>query len=184
MNADKPLSLIALSPAEFDTLARVARQIWMEHYSKIIGVEQIEYMLAGRYTPQSLSRYVGSEVRWCELLKLGDETIGYCSHALTEVPGELKLEQLYVLPAHHGKGYGGFMLRHIETRAAALGCDRLMLTVNKRNTDSIAVYRHAGFTVREEAVFDIGNGYVMDDYVMEKRIHCPAPSTGAGLGRQ
>jgi ribosomal protein S18 acetylase RimI-like enzyme len=61
-------------------------------------------------------------------------------------------------------------LRHVEDRARALGCRTLMLTVNKLNTDSVAVYRKAGFTVREEAVFDIGNGYVMDDYVMEKRL--------------
>ena len=44
------------------------------------------------------------------------------------------------------------------------------LTVNKGNTDSIAVYLKSGFVVREEAVFDIGSGYVMDDYVMEKRL--------------
>lgn len=162
--------LTHLTPADFEVLAHIARRIWLEHYTKIISIEQIEYMLAGRYTAESLSRYMNSSERWCNLLKLGDETIGYCSHSLTANPEEIKLEQLYVLPAHHGKGYGGFMLRHIEAHARTLGRPLIMLTVNKHNTGSIAVYRHSGFTVREEAVFDIGNGYVMDDFVMEKRL--------------
>jgi ribosomal protein S18 acetylase RimI-like enzyme len=162
--------LVPLNPAEFETLARIARQIWLEHYTKIISIEQIEYMLAGRYTAESLLRYVNSSERWCSLLKLGDETIGYCSHSITDNPEETKLEQLYVLPARHGKGYGSFMLRHIQSHARTLGRPLIMLTVNKQNTGSIAVYKHSGFTVREEAVFDIGNGYVMDDYVMEKRL--------------
>lgn len=53
-------------------------------------------------------------------------------------------------------------------RAAARDrdCTELLLTVNKGNGTSIAIYRKAGFTVRDEAVFDIGNGFVMDDLVM------------------
>ncbi len=162
--------LVPLAPDGFETLAHVARQIWREYYTTFISVEQIEYMLAGRYTAESLSRYVNSAERWCDLLMRGDETIGYCSHSLTENPEELKLEQLYVLPEHHGKGYGSFMLKHIEARAAALGRPLIMLTVNRNNTRSMQVYLHAGFAVREEKVFDIGNGFVMDDYVMEKRL--------------
>lgn len=162
--------LVPLQPAGFAALERVARQIWNEHYSKIISQAQIDYMLAGRYTAENLSRYVDSTERWSHLLQLEGETVGYCSYSFTDTPGELKLEQLYVLPAHHGKGLGGFMLRFVEARARDLGRPLIMLTVNKQNTGSIAVYRHSGFTVREEAVFDIGNGYVMDDYVMEKRL--------------
>lgn len=162
--------LVPLTPAGFPTLERIARQIWNEHYIKIISQAQIDYMLAGRFTAENLSRYVDSDERWSHLLQVGNETVGYCGYSNSDTPGELKLEQLYVLPTHHGKGLGGFMLRFVEARARELGRPLLMLTVNKHNTGSIAVYRHAGFGVREEKVFDIGNGYVMDDYVMEKRL--------------
>jgi ribosomal protein S18 acetylase RimI-like enzyme len=83
-------------------------------------------------------------------------------------PGEMKLEQLYLLPELRGQGLGRLMLRHVEEQARARGCRSLMLQTNKRNDIAIAFYRKAGFTVCEEAVFDIGNGFVMDDYVMEK----------------
>jgi ribosomal protein S18 acetylase RimI-like enzyme len=62
------------------------------------------------------------------------------------------------------------MLRHVEERARERGCRSLVLQVNKRNDIAVAFYRKAGFSVREEAVFDIGGGFVMDDYVMEKAL--------------
>ena len=40
--------------------------------------------------------------------------------------------------------------------------------MNKHNAAAIAAYRNCGFVTREEVVVDIGNGFVMDDYVMAK----------------
>ncbi len=159
-----------LTPADFALIASLGERIWRAHYVHIISLAQVDYMLAGRYTPEKLQAYVDSDRRWMKVLRQGDEPLGYCSYALTETPCEMKLEQLYLLPEHHGRGLGGFMMAHVEAAARARGCTTLMLTVNKRNEGSIAVYRKRGFTVREEAVFDIGNGYVMDDYVMAKAL--------------
>ena len=44
--------------------------------------------------------------------------------------------------------------------------------VNKNNKDAIEKYIHLGFKQIDFVVPDIGNGYVMDDYVMEKIINC------------
>ncbi|HXC17772.1 MAG TPA: GNAT family N-acetyltransferase [Holophagaceae bacterium] len=162
--------LVLLTEADFEPLARLAEAIWRAHYGPLIGLAQVEYMLKGRYTPEKLRAYLDASDRWLRLLKLDGETIGYCSYALTTTPGEMKLEQLYLLEAFKGRGLGGLMMRHVEAEARAHGCGTLMLTVNKGNTDSIAVYKKSGFTIREEAVFDIGNGFVMDDYVMEKQL--------------
>jgi ribosomal protein S18 acetylase RimI-like enzyme len=38
--------------------------------------------------------------------------------------------------------------------------------VNKANTAQY-FYKKLGFVVQKEAVFEIGNGFVMDDYIME-----------------
>ena len=50
------------------------------------------------------------------------------------------------------------------------GKKAIWLTVNKYNDHTIDVYRHRGFQTVRSQVSDIGNGYVMDDYVMEKEI--------------
>lgn len=160
--------LSPLTPADFGTVAALADTIWRTHYSAMITMAQIEFMLAGRYTPERLRRYIDADDRWLELLTVDGVPVGYCSYALTDTPQEMKLQELYLLPDYRGRGLGSFMLQHVETQARTRGCTALMLTVNKGNTDAIAIYRHAGFNVREEAVFDIGNGFVMDDYVMVK----------------
>jgi diamine N-acetyltransferase len=171
--------LDAITTADFETLARLGEAIWRSHYTRIIGSEQVGYMLAERYIPEKLRPYLDANDRWLMLLRIdrpdGSRAIGYCSYALTDdagemKPSEMKLEQLYLLPELHGQGLGRLMLRHVEEQARVRGRSTLILQTNKQNADAIAFYRKAGFTVREEAVFDIGNGFVMDDYVMEKML--------------
>ena len=41
---------------------------------------------------------------------------------------------------------------------------------NKNNTKTLDIYKHLGFEIVREEVTDIGEGYVMDDYVLEYRI--------------
>jgi ribosomal protein S18 acetylase RimI-like enzyme len=66
------------------------------------------------------------------------------------------------------------MLGHVERRALDRGSRTLILQVNKRNEKAIKLYRRSGFAIREEVVVDIGGGFVMDDYVMAKRLrHAP-----------
>jgi len=162
--------LDAITEADFEIVARLGETIWRSHYANIVSMEQIKYMLAGRYTPDKLRQYINADDRWLDILKLANNPIGYCSYARTSMLGEMKLEQLYLLQEHRGKGLGGFMLRHVEAQTRRHSLRSLVLQVNKRNVDSIAFYRKAGFLVREEAVFDIGNGFVMDDYVMVKML--------------
>ncbi|MCD5362278.1 GNAT family N-acetyltransferase [Chromobacterium aquaticum] len=159
-----------LTPADFPVLAELAGEIWHQHFISMISREQIEYMLAGRYVPEKLSAYLDAPDRWFGLLKLDGRAVGYCSYALTATPGEMKLEQLYLLAETRGRGLGAYMLDAAEDAARRHGCHALVLTVNKHNAGAIAVYKQRGFTVREQAVFDIGNGFVMDDYVMAKRL--------------
>ena len=162
--------LAPLAPADFDAVAALARRIWLEHYISIISKEQIEYMLGGRFTAANLARYVDARDRWFDVLRHDGAIVGYCSHALLPDPREVKLEQLYLLPELHGLGLGKRMMVHIESHARELGRDTLVLQVNKQNTKAASVYLRAGFEVREEAVVDIGQGYVMDDFIMQKRL--------------
>jgi ribosomal protein S18 acetylase RimI-like enzyme len=167
--------LDAITAADFATLSQLGETIWYAHYSSIISAAQIGYMLADRYTAQKLRQYLDADDRWLLLLRIDSRAVGYCSYALTDDSGEMKpsamkLEQLYLLPELHHRGLGTLMLRHVEEQARVCKLGTLVLQVNKRNTVAIAFYRKAGFSVRTEAVFDIGGGFVMDDYVMEKAL--------------
>ena len=106
--------LEAMTAGDFETVARLAEVIWRSYCTKIISSAQIDYMLAGRYTPEKLRLYLNADDRWLMLLRIDDRAVGYCSYALANNPGamkppeikprEMKLEQLYLLPEMHGQG--------------------------------------------------------------------------------
>ncbi len=168
---------LALAPAgepDFGVLRELADAIWWQHYAGIISAAQIEFMLAGRFSDEALREHVQAADKWLELLRVGGKPVGYCGFELADLQGEdrepagMKLGQLYVLESHRGTGLGRFMLGRVESRARDLGRRVLWLQVNRQNTGAVGFYRSAGFEVVREAVFEIGGGFVMDDYVMEK----------------
>ena len=61
------------------------------------------------------------------------------------------------------------MIDHIINTIKAQNISALRLQVNKRNKAK-DFYEKIGFTVLYEFDFPIGNGYVMDDYLMEKKL--------------
>ena len=46
----------------------------------------------------------------------------------------------------------------------------MYLTVNKGNELAIRAYEGTGFETIDAVVTDIGEGFVMDDYIMELRV--------------
>lgn len=166
------VSLVSARAADVDELRDLAGRIWREHYPGIIPPAQIEFMLAARFSDEAVERLLATAGTWLDLLRVAAEAVGYCGCELGHGADaeSLKLGQLYLLAAHRGRGLGRLMLGHVEARARALGRTRLVLQVNRRNIDAIGFYERHGFTIREAAVFEIGGGFVMDDYVMEKRL--------------
>jgi RimJ/RimL family protein N-acetyltransferase len=69
-----------------------------------------------------------------------------------------------------GKGYGGKTVEFLESLAREDGFKKITLTVNKYNSGSIKAYEKMGFKNVGSIVQDIGNGFVMDDYKMEKAV--------------
>jgi ribosomal protein S18 acetylase RimI-like enzyme len=183
-------TLDAVTKHDYVDLRALANTIWRHHYPAIISVAQIDYMLAGRFSDAALREYAQAGDRWLEVLRLSGTPVGYCGYEFADQYGDerlaaMKLGQLDVLESHRGMGFGRFMLSHVESRARDLGRQVLFLQVNKQNTMAIGFYAAAGFTIAREAVFDIGSGFVMDDYVMEKRLNSPpAPAPPSASCRQ
>ena len=94
------------------------------------------------------------------------EIAAFSSSLLCAAPGEMKLDKIYVDPARQRLGLGGRLMALVSQRALAQGCNTLILAVNKRNERAIAAYRKYGFVVRDAVRVDIGNDFVMDDFIM------------------
>jgi ribosomal protein S18 acetylase RimI-like enzyme len=83
---------------------------------------------------------------------------------------ELFLSKIYVTSSVRRKGRGRKALAFAEALARERGLKKITLTVNKNNRVATTAYEKAGFRNTGSLVQDIGNGFVMDDYKMEKFI--------------
>jgi diamine N-acetyltransferase len=155
--------------SEIPEVGELARAIWRQHYASIISSAQIEYMLRNKYTPTDLEPYVGAPDRWFDVLRVQGTPSGFLRTARAS-HDDFKLEEIYVVKDLRGKGYGKLLLDRAESLAREQRCKSVFLTVNRANEGSIAAYLRHGFIVRESRVFDIGHGFVMDDYIMEKSL--------------
>jgi GNAT superfamily N-acetyltransferase len=149
----------------------LAGVIWRACYRGIISKEQIEYMLKRMYSIETMREEILREAIRYERLVMDEEFIGFASYGPAGRPETFKLHKLYLHPDRQGRGLGSFLLRHCEREARQGGARSLILNVNKGNTRAIVVYQKNHFRITESVVVDIGGGFVMDDYVMEKELH-------------
>ena len=165
-------SISPVRDADIAPVCALAREIWMQHYPGMITVRQIEYMLAQRYSPVAIrTQLQAGEACW-DKLEVRGELCGFASYERGSAAGAMKLDKLYVHQLARGKGYGAALIEHVAEAARRQGMDHLVLQVNKYNHGSVAAYLRVGFSVAKTLKVDIGNGFFMDDYVMEKEVRC------------
>jgi len=169
------LQIAPLRPQEIEELLTLTRDTWQHHYTGIIPQAQIDYMLATRYAPARILAQLAQPGIWWDTLRRDGILTGFVQYEQSAKPGEIKIDKLYIRYGDRGQGHGGLLLRHVEQEARALGGHRLHLQVNRNNASAIAAYRKHGFEIIDSVVFDIGEGFVMDDHIMAKALP-PLPS--------
>lgn len=159
-------SILPVESADALIIAKLAETIWRRHYVNIISAAQIDYMLRQRYQPELIRQQLMNPDIWWRKLTLDDAIIGFSCCMRTHNPGELKIDKLYIHHDHHRKGYGAFLVTDAIRILRENNLQSLILTVNKNNRSAISAYRHYGFTITADSIVDIGNGFVMNDYLM------------------
>lgn len=161
--------ILNAGPGDIATIRRLARATWVVSYKDMISPEQIEYMLEMMYSPDSLEEQMNTGHQFLILCE-NDTACGFASYS-PAVPQATayRLHKLYVLPGQQGKGFGKILLNRVMENASAAGATALELNVN-RNNPSLDFYRHEGFVIRETVDLDIGGGFFMNDYILEKNI--------------
>lgn len=162
------LTTRAATCEEIATLRTLAAEIWRACYPGIIPAEQIEYMLAWMYSEPRIREEMAGGIHW-EFAEIGTTPVGFLAYVM-EADGRVKLHKLYLLAEHQGCGHGRALLAHVAEIARALGAREVWLQVNKRNKPAIAAYLRAGYHIAGDGVFEIGHGFVMDDYLMAQAV--------------
>lgn len=152
------------SDKELQKIEAMASIIWHEHYTPIIGVHQVKYMLDKFQSVHTMNEQIDTGYHYF-IINDQDQPLGYLS--FNKRNKDLFLSKIYVLKESRGKGIGKKSMKFVVDAAKGLGCEKVSLTVNKFNHNSIKAYERVGFINKEALIQDIGGGFVMDDYLME-----------------
>ncbi|WP_207493157.1 GNAT family N-acetyltransferase [Aridibaculum aurantiacum] len=171
MNNHIPSSTdLVIRPASFNDIRyiqQIAAETWPVAYKEILSKEQLEYMLGLFYTHPALEQQMKDNHHFFLAIK-DAQPIGFASFNFIE--GDIyKLQKLYVLPTVQGTGAGIKLLHTVEAVAYSMGGKYLQLNVNRKN-NAKNFYEKNGYKVIAEKDIDIGNGYWMIDFIMQKEL--------------
>ena len=155
---------------DIKTIQEITNITWPITYGEILSKEQLDYMLGLFYSEEALAKQIENKEQLFYLISDSESIIGfigiehnYKNEAIT------KIHKIYLLPETQGKGIGKKVFDEIQKMALENNSKGLLLNVNRFNT-ALGFYKKIGFEVAEEINIEIGNGYLMEDYVMGKII--------------
>ena len=170
IKSNKTLEIKKVKLSEIHIVRDIAHKAWPSAYETIISNSQIDFMLKMMYDIDTLSNQIEQLNHQIFFLYSDNIPIGFISfeHGYNQT-SSTKIHKLYLLPETKGKGYGKLLLDFVLKRVKEENLQSIILNVNKKNP-SFHFYKKSGFEIMDEVVLDIGNGYVMDDYVMKLEV--------------
>ncbi len=163
------MKIVTASPADIEVIRHLANVIWHDAYKDILSKQQLHYMLNKFYSKHALEQQLkDGHVFFLSIIK--EKAVGYASFSALEDGRNFKLHKLYVLPEQQKSGAGKALLTEVIKRVNDARGKSLLLNVN-RNNGALSFYQKMGFAILREEDIDIGEGYYMNDYVMELPIN-------------
>jgi diamine N-acetyltransferase len=159
------VEILVASEKDLWQVRELALEIFPLTYREIVEAEQIDYMMEMFYTPENLITQFESGQTFL-LLYFEGRPAGYASFTRLGETVDFKLNKIYLDNRLQGNGLGRILLGDVISRVRSSGGMNLQLNVN-RNNKAVGFYKAMGFKVKKEEMLDIGNGYFMDDYVLE-----------------
>ena len=150
---------------QISIVVTLATEIWNEHFTPIIGSAQVDYMLLKFQSENAINEQINQGYQYY-LFSSNHKNIGYM--AIKQGKYDLTLSKLYIASSERGKGHARQAIHLVQRLAGQLGVKKITLGVNKNNINTINVYEALGFNTTKSVVLDIGGGFYMDDYTMEK----------------
>ena len=161
------ISIRLLGKDELKLVRKVADIVWPVTFKEILSPEQIDYMMEMMYAAKVMDKEFDEGIKFYGVFD-GQNVVGYLIWGHYDgAPQTAKLHKCYLLPTYQGKGIGSMMLKTAQSMAREAGYKYLRLNVNRQNAKAIKAYDRNGFKTIETVDNPIGNGFYMNDYVME-----------------
>jgi diamine N-acetyltransferase len=161
------MKIIECKKAELTIVKELAYAIWPSAYGEILSSEQLSYMLDMFYSEAALKQQMEEKKHVFYVIQNDAEKfVGFVAYEINCVPHKTKIHKIYVLPETQGTGVGKLLFNLVVEKAKESNQKAVFLNVNKYNKAK-QFYEKLGFKITKEEVIDIGNNFIMDDFVME-----------------
>jgi len=149
---------------DIEIIRNLALEIWPRTYSEIFAPQQVIYMLNFWFSEASILKQMRDGHRFSIIYASG-KPIGFASYSEVR-PYIFKLHKIYILPTYQGLGAGTFVMEYIIVVIKQLKASSLLLNVNQ-HSPAKAFYEHLGFTIARTERTEVGNGFYLNEFVME-----------------
>lgn len=163
------MKLVKANSEHISIIIDLTKKIWPVTYGEILSKAQLDYMIDKFYNETALRELIQKGHFFYLAQDDKDNYVGFVSYEINSEPNKTKIHKIYVLPQTQGTGLGKQFFELVKEKAIENNQKVIFLNVNKYN-NAIHFYTKLGFRKVKDEVIDIGNGYVMDDYVMEINI--------------
>jgi GNAT superfamily N-acetyltransferase len=164
------ITIVPATANDYQVIQDIANQTWPIAYGDILSKAQLKYMLCAFYNEDVLNDSVINKGHFFVLAKEGEEALGFASYECNYNKNEqTRIHKIYILPQTQGKGIGKTLIDFIENVAKLNDSASLSLNVNRFNK-ALYFYQKLGFEIVDEVNIELDHGYLMEDYVMEKKL--------------
>ncbi len=151
---------------DLEIVSALAYKIWPVVYKEMISQDQISYMLNWMYARETLQQaHISGDFFYAYYHE--EKAVGFIH--LHPNQNTMKLQKIYILPEYQKLGIGKIFIGFCERLCRDKRFEELELQVNRENS-AVNFYLKNGFTIIKEEDFDIGNGFLMNDFIMKKKI--------------
>ena len=153
-----------------DTIREIASRTWEPTYRNILSKAQIDYMFEMMYSLENLRKQMVELHHQFFIIRADGRPVAYLSIE-PKSGNRFNFQKIYSLPEMHGKGVGRFIIEQGVSYLKSIhpGPFTVKLNVNRHNP-AVGFYKHMGFHEAATRDFPIGNGYYMNDYIMQMEV--------------
>ena len=161
------IEIVSAQKQHIPAIKKLADYLWPKAFASILSAEQIRYMMEMMYSHDSLEKQM-EEGHQYAIVREDDVDIGYVSYEINHNQSDrTKIHKLYISPEYQRHGFGKLMVDYVTQKAIEAKNHTIFLNVNKYNSGAIDFYKKHHFILIKEEQIDIGNGFIMDDFVFE-----------------
>lgn len=151
-------------------VARIADEIWHEYWPGMLSYAQVDYMVEKFQSAEAITTDIHENGYEYWLLENEGRFVGYTGGREEDDTKRFFISKVYLYAHERGKGFASRVIEFYENICRTRGLGSMYLTVNKYNELGLRAYIAKGFVVTESSVVSIGQGFVMDDFIMEKKV--------------